>query len=261
MTPFADAERRRWNRWTTVGSPATITVASPKSTSASAPGSWSPTMVTSLTPGPSSARRCRTTWRTVGSATSARCSSTRRSHTRRAVWRCLRGASRSARSHSRMVGSTGPSPATTAAARSAVVATPTPAPGGRPADGLRGVGRGHARTAPPPACHDGYARTAPPSTTSLPCVTEPSSVPSMGCWWVGGGARSTITSAPEWGQIRLSYPGRASSDHSTSRQTSSSWGTSLCGTSASCRHRADDRARPRSPGHPERPAHRTTGPR
>ncbi len=46
--------------------------------------------------------------RTVDSATSARYSSTRRSQTRRAVWRCLRGAARSSVSQARIVARCGP---------------------------------------------------------------------------------------------------------------------------------------------------------
>ena len=51
--------------------------------------------------------------------------------------------------------STGPSPAMPARAPRVVAALRTPAPGARPADGRCGGGPGHARTAFPPACHDG----------------------------------------------------------------------------------------------------------
>ena len=90
---------------------------------------------------------------------------------RRAVWRCLRGAPRSAATR-------GSSPCgDRASARHgplvcAAAAAPTAAPAARCA-GVRGGGapaRGWTR--PPRAAHVGYARTAPPSTTPLPSLGE-----------------------------------------------------------------------------------------
>jgi hypothetical protein len=74
-----------------------IIVASPQSTSASAPAGW--ICGTNASPAiPSSRRRARTWRRTVTSATPAPRSSTSRRQIRRALWRCLGGAARSARS-------------------------------------------------------------------------------------------------------------------------------------------------------------------
>jgi hypothetical protein len=75
--------------------PAIFTVASKKSTSASAPGSLTCGTMTSGTPKISRLRRP-TYLRTVGSATSTSSSSRIRSQIRCAVCRCLRSASRSA---------------------------------------------------------------------------------------------------------------------------------------------------------------------
>jgi len=81
---------------------------SPKSTSASAPGAWVCGTATSAGVPTSSRRIFATAWVTVDSARVAPCSSTSRCQTRRAVWRCLRGASRSATSHALMIFSHGP---------------------------------------------------------------------------------------------------------------------------------------------------------
>ncbi len=81
---------------------------SPKSTSASAPGSCACGTITSVLSRPSSARRRATYRDTVTSATPAPCSATSRCQTRRAVCRCLRGTSRSASSHPSTIASYGP---------------------------------------------------------------------------------------------------------------------------------------------------------
>ena len=84
--------------------------ASPQSTSASTPGAWTCGTNTSPTGHPSS-RACAPahTGAPSTSATSAPCSSTSRRQTRLAVCRCLRGASRSASSHSSITARYGPS--------------------------------------------------------------------------------------------------------------------------------------------------------
>src|SRR5665647_2860750 len=75
---------------------------SPKSTSASAPAGCSWPIGTTRVLAAISRRICPTRPRTVDSASCAPCSSRRRCQTRRAVWRCLRGAVRSSTSHVRI---------------------------------------------------------------------------------------------------------------------------------------------------------------
>src|SRR6266508_254713 len=82
---------------------------SPKSTSASSPGRCSWPIVTPRACPVSSARTRATNARTVDSATCAPSSSHSRCHTRRAVWRCLRGAAWSSSSQRRTVTSCPPS--------------------------------------------------------------------------------------------------------------------------------------------------------
>ena len=108
-TARPECESRSTNIGSTVSTPASHTLTSPKSTSASSPGGCSWGIVTTWRPDSSSRRRRATQARTVASATVAPYSSTRRSQTRRAVCRCLRGALRSATSHSRMISTYGPS--------------------------------------------------------------------------------------------------------------------------------------------------------
>ena len=120
-------------------------------------------------PDPGELRRSSATrTRTVDSATLAPSSTHSRCHTRRAVCRCLRGASKSSVNHRRTVPHAGPTPAPPVAPSSAA------ADSRRPTPDAPGAG---ARDDAPPACGStaprrgrpaGYVRTTPLVTAPLP---------------------------------------------------------------------------------------------
>ena len=107
-TALPECDKRMQNIHNRSLSPATTAVNSPKSTSASSPGGCVCGTATSRRANPTSTFSSATRARTVDSATTAPSSSTSRCHTRRAVCRCLTGASRSSVSHRRTVTSCGP---------------------------------------------------------------------------------------------------------------------------------------------------------
>ena len=190
-----------------------MTVASPKSTSASAPGSWQP-HDGHVARCPTRARRAARArpggpWTRRPRRPAPR---RRRCQTRRAVWRCLRGASRSATSHSRMVGIQGP---ITGAARRGT------ARGGGSADASawRTVRRwtswrrARARTDSPSSRWSLRIRS---NSSTLDNPFSPlRNLRQSRAWGAGGsgvGPDQIDHCCPRWGQFRVSYPASSTTD-------------------------------------------------